>query len=90
MKTTHRNIVTTSIATLALGLSTLAFAQDSSTFNATAEVAAVCEITAGNALAFGQYNPVTALAVDASTTVSVTCLDGMTGTKVGLAFTWAM
>ena len=84
MKNAYRNIAVTSIATLALGWGSLAIAQESATFDATAEVAAVCEITAGNALAFGQYNPVTAAAVEATTTISVTCSDGMTGTEVGL------
>ena len=90
MKNAYRNIAVTSIATLALGWGSLAIAQDSDNFEVTAEVIGVCEITAGNALAFGDYNPVTGTAVDGSTTISGTCSNGMDGTGVGLASTGIM
>lgn len=63
---------------------------DSDTFNVTATVDSVCSMTAGNDLAFGSYNPVNALAVTGTTTVAVTCSNGMTGTDVGLAYTGNM
>lgn len=90
MNSTIRNTVLVSVVTVGFGWNVVANAQDSGTFDATAEVAGVCEITAGNALAFGTYNPVAATAVSGTTTVSVTCADGTAGTEVGLAYTGSM
>lgn len=89
MNSIIRNTAVASVVILGFGWN-IASAQDSATFNVTAEVIGVCEITAGNTLAFGNYNPVTAVAVDGSTTVSVTCSDGTAGTEVGLNYTGSM
>lgn len=89
----HLNrILTLTAATFAVAASGLAFGQssDSGTFDVTATVQEVCSITAGNILAFGNYDPVAATAVTGTTTVDVTCSNGMTGTEVGLIFTGAM
>lgn len=89
----HLNrIFTLTAATLAVAASGLAFGQssDSGTFDVTATVQEVCSITAGNTLAFGNYDPVAATAVTGTTTVDVTCSNGMTGTEVGLNFTGSM
>jgi len=48
---------------------------DTDTFTVTANVLATCEITA-NDLDFGDYNPVAATNLDASTTLSLTCTNG--------------
>lgn len=79
-------LLTLTAATLALTASGFAFGQSSasSTFDVTATVSAVCTITAGNTLAFGNYDPVAATAVAGTTTIDVTCSNGMTGTEVGL------
>jgi spore coat protein U-like protein len=89
MTNIYRKTAIASALALTLGLSSLAMA-DSDTFNVTATVDGVCSMTAGNDLAFGSYNPVTAAAVNGSTTVAVTCSNGMTGTEVGLAYTGNM
>lgn len=83
----HLNrIYTFAAATLALSASGFAFGQTSAsdTFDVTATVEAVCTITAGNVLAFGNYDPVAATAVAGTTTIGVTCSNGMSGTEVGL------
>lgn len=90
---THLNrILTLTAATLALTASGFVFGQssDTGTFDVTATVQEVCSITAGNNLAFGSYDPVAATAVTGTTTVDVTCSNGMTGTEVGLAYTGSM
>jgi spore coat protein U-like protein len=89
MTSIFRKTALASALALALGLSSFAMA-DSDTFNVTATVDGVCSLTAGNDLAFGDYNPVTALAVTGTTTVAVTCSNGLTGTEVGLAYTGNM
>lgn len=90
MNSMIRNTAVASVVVVGFGWNAIANAQDSDTFNATAEVVGVCEITAGNALAFGTYNPVAATAVSGTTTVSVTCADGTAGTVVGLAYAGSM
>jgi len=47
------------------------------TFNITATVNAACSVTASN-LAFNIYNPILAAALNASTTINVTCTNGST------------
>lgn len=91
MKTFNR-LHTLSVAILALAASGLAFGQssESGTFDVTATVESVCSITAGNTLAFGSYDPVAATAVAGTTTVDVTCSNGMTGTEIGLGYTGTM
>lgn len=90
MNSIIRNTAVASVVVLGFGWNNIANAQDSATFDVTAEVIGVCEITAGNTLAFGNYNPVTGTQVDGSTTVSVTCSNGTTGTEVGLDYTGNM
>ena len=89
MTNIYRQTALVSALALAMGLSSLAMA-DSDTFNVTATVQSVCSLTAGNDLAFGDYNPVTADAVTGTTTIAVTCSNGMTGTAVGLAYNGQM
>lgn len=90
MNSIIRNTAVASVVAVGFGWNITANAQDSDTFDVTAEVVGVCEITAGSALAFGDYNPVAATAVDGTTTISVTCSDGMAGTEVGLIYTGSM
>jgi len=89
MKITNRKTLFATAFALAFGLSATAIA-DSDTFDVTATVEGVCSLTAGNDLAFGNYNPVTGTAVDGTTTIAVTCSNGMEGTDVGLDFTGSM
>ena len=89
MTNIYRNTALASALALAMGLSSLAMA-DSDTFNVTATVEGVCSLTAGNDLAFGNYNPVTGAAVDGTTTIAVTCSNGLTGIEVGLAYSGEM
>ncbi|HKU96359.1 MAG TPA: spore coat U domain-containing protein [Vineibacter sp.] len=57
-------------------LTTSAWAQTATTsFTVTANVIAACVVAAAN-LAFGDYNPTSATALDGSTTVTVTCTPG--------------
>ncbi len=53
------------------------------TFDVTATVVAACIVDAGD-LSFGNYNPVAGTAVDASSTISVTCTNG-SGYSIGLS-----
>lgn len=77
---------------VALTASGFVFGQtsDTDTFEVTATVEEVCKITAGNTLAFGNYDPVAAMAVTGTTTIEVTCSNGMSGTEVGLDYTGTM
>jgi len=85
------NVRNFAAAVLLLTLSCGAFAQsDSSTFDVTATVASTCSISSNSSLAFGNYDPVTAAAVTGTTTVAVTCSNGMSGTAVGLSYTGSM
>jgi spore coat protein U-like protein len=91
MKITHQLLVAAA-AVLLLAVQSNAFAQssDSGTFTVTADVVATCSITAGNTLGFGNYDPVAATEVTGTTTVAVTCSNGMSGTMVGLDYTGIM
>lgn len=85
-------LITLTAAIFAVTASGFAFGQSSDTanFDVTATVQEVCSITAGNTLEFGNYDPVAATAVTGTTTVDVTCSNGMTGTEVGLAYSGEM
>lgn len=89
MKNIIRKTALASAVAMAFGLSSMAMA-DSDTFDVTATVEGVCSLTAGNNLEFGNYNPVTGAEVAGTTTISVTCSNGMSGTEVGLAYTGSM
>jgi spore coat protein U-like protein len=56
---------------------------DTDSFDVTATVLATCDVTAQD-LAFGNYNPIAAANLDASTTLSVTCTNG-TPYTIGLS-----
>lgn len=66
------------ILVFALGITGVAQAQssDSDTFNVTATVIDACIITA-NDHAFGNYSPITGSDLDATSTIDVTCTNGL-------------
>jgi spore coat protein U-like protein len=87
MKITNRKTLIASAIALTFGFSAVAMAEPqtvSDSFDVTANVIGVCSLTAGNTLAFGDYNPVTGDTVDGTTSISVTCSNGMGGAEVGL------
>lgn len=61
-----------------LGWSATAHAQTTDTFDVTATVIASCTLTAGNTLAFGNYDPNSGTNLDGQTTVNVSCTNGTT------------
>ncbi|MHA7833665.1 MAG: Csu type fimbrial protein [Algiphilus sp.] len=61
-----------------LGWTASATAQTTDTFAVTATVVDSCTLTAGNTLAFGNYDPNSGTALDGETTVSVSCTNGTT------------
>lgn len=52
-------------------------ATDTTTFDVTATVVNACDVSASN-LAFGNYDPISVVATDATTTINVTCTLGAT------------
>jgi spore coat protein U-like protein len=70
------------LALLGLGSAWAGSASDQ--FNVTATVLTNCQIMAGNTLAFGNYDPLSATATDSATTIQVRCTKGTTATvKMG-------
>lgn len=61
-----------------LGWSATAPAQTTDTFDVTATVIDSCTLTAGNTLAFGNYDPNSGTDLDGQTTISVSCTNGTT------------
>lgn len=61
-----------------LGWTASVSAQTTDTFAVTATVIDSCTLTAGNTLAFGNYDPNSGTALDGQTTVSVSCTNGTT------------
>lgn len=87
---THLRTIAPAALLLAAG-SAIASGTDTSNFDVTASVSSTCTITStGGNLAFGAYDPVTGAAVTGTTTIAVTCSNGMSGTAVGLTNTGSM
>jgi len=61
-----------------LGWSAAAHAQTTDTFDVTATVIDSCTLTAGNTLAFGNYDPNSGTNLDGQTTINVSCTNGTT------------